>query len=119
VVVQWARSVLETRDPATALAHVRAAAPLLAGVSFCGCSGADTLYGAWQDTHMAHEAFAPGSLLTAGAIADAGAALRRARPPRLAWVGSKAALRDAAPISPQRRADVHADLLAALRRALA
>ena len=119
VVVQWARSVLETRDPATALAHVRAAAPLLAGVSFCGCSGADTLYGAWQDSHMAQEAYAPGSLLTAGAIADAGAALRQARPPRLAWVGSKAALRDAAPISPQRRADVHADLLAALRQALA
>jgi hypothetical protein len=118
VVVQWARSVLETRDAATAVAHMLAAAPRLAGVSFCGCSGADTLYGAWQDTHMAHEAFAPGSLLTAGAIAEAGAALRGARPPRLAWAGSKAALRDAAPISPQRRADVHADLLAALRKAL-
>ena len=39
--INWARSVLETRDPATALQHVVQAADagVLAGVMFSGCTG--------------------------------------------------------------------------------
>lgn len=61
ICVNWGRSVLETHDAATAVAHVEAArrAGALAGIMFSGASSADTPYGVWQDTHMPH-APAPG-----------------------------------------------------------
>lgn len=73
--VNWARSVLETRDPRTGAAHVAAAreAGLLGGLIFSGCSGepVEAYGGAWTDSHWPMPEDAPGSLLTEGAVVDA------------------------------------------------
>lgn len=50
ICINWARSVLETRDTSTPLAHARAAGELLHGVVFSGCSG-EGVYGEWLDSH--------------------------------------------------------------------
>lgn len=54
--INWARSVLETRDVATAVAHLERSKScgLLGGLMFSGCSGVDGPYGVWKDTHMPH-----------------------------------------------------------------
>jgi hypothetical protein len=50
---------------------------LLSGIMFSGCSGEDTPWGSWQDSHMPHapapglEFSAPGSLMSAEAIVAA------------------------------------------------
>lgn len=75
--INWARSVLESRDVDTAVKHVEEAAKhnLLSGLMFSGCSGVAGPYGQWKDTHMPHgrepgaeeeklEHWAEGSLLT-------------------------------------------------------
>lgn len=85
VVINWARSVLETHRVDTAAEHLHDARQQgrLRGLCFSGCSGASTPYGAWQDTHMPHTltATAPhgaaGSLLTPDDIAAIGDAYRR------------------------------------------
>jgi hypothetical protein len=95
--VNWGRSVLEARDPAQALRHIQqaAAAGLLAGVMFSGCSGEDGPWGVWQDSHMPHaptpglDHAAKGSLMTQAAIT---AALQAAGG-GLAFVGGKLTLR--------------------------
>lgn len=77
--VNWGRSALEARDAARPLAQIMRAREegLLTGIMFSGCSGADTPWGAWQDSHMPQapapglEFSAPGSLMTAQAIAAA------------------------------------------------
>jgi len=73
VCVNWARSVLETRDPGTAAAHAAAAreAGLLGGLVFSGCSGepVEAYGGAWKDSHWPMPEDAPGSLLTERAVA--------------------------------------------------
>ena len=86
LVINWARSVLETHRVETATEHLRTARQhgRLRGVCFSGCSGASTPYGAWQDTHMPHTltATAPhgaaGSLLTPAVVAAVGEAHRQA-----------------------------------------
>ncbi|HVI50430.1 MAG TPA: DUF4862 family protein [Candidatus Sulfotelmatobacter sp.] len=80
--VNWGRSALEARDAARPLEQIaRARAEgLLAGVMFSGCSGEDTPWGVWQDSHMPHAPAAgfpyaaPGSMMTAEAVAQALAA---------------------------------------------
>jgi hypothetical protein len=79
VAINWARSVLETRDPATALVHIEqaGAAGLLSGLVFSGCT-ADSKeanpYGGWADCHMPHAPTdgaaygAKGSLMTVDRI---------------------------------------------------
>jgi len=54
MVINWGRSVLETRQPAGALAHLQAAKAqgLLSGLMFSGISDKATAYGAWQDSHQ-------------------------------------------------------------------
>lgn len=54
VVINWGRSVIETRSTRGALDHIEQArtAGLLAGLMFSGVSDQDTEYGAWKDTHM-------------------------------------------------------------------
>ncbi len=77
--LNWGRSVLEERDPAHVLDQIRAARAegLLRGLIFSGCSGEETPWGVWQDSHMPHapafgvEHAAPGSLMTAEAMAQA------------------------------------------------
>ncbi|MFF2345693.1 DUF4862 family protein [Pseudarthrobacter sp. NPDC058119] len=55
MVINWARSVIETRNPDTAaehIAHARAAG-VLAGVMFSGCSPEETEFGyPWIDAHL-------------------------------------------------------------------
>lgn len=79
IAINWGRSVLEDRDPATAVEHITKAANggVLAGVIFSGCSGEETPWRAWDDTHMPHapadgiEYAAPGSLMTEDAMREA------------------------------------------------
>lgn len=54
VVINWGRSVLETRDAEGAMQHIMAAKAqgLLQGVMFSGISDQATAYGAWQDSHQ-------------------------------------------------------------------
>lgn len=94
VAINWGRSVLESRDPNTALEHIAQAsnAGVLAGLIFSGCSGEDTPWGVWDDTHMPHapseglDHAAPGSLMTEQAIGDA---LHVANVANLAFLGAK------------------------------
>lgn len=115
IAINWARSVLEARDPTAAVAHIRAAGSLLRGLIFSGCSGApaDAAYGAWEDSHMPHEAAAPGSTLTAellrAAVVEAAAAAAAGGAPLL-FLGAKITLqpREA---SGEARAAVNAAIL--------
>lgn len=54
MVINWGRSVLETRQPDGALQHLHAAKAqgLLRGLMFSGISDQATAYGAWQDSHQ-------------------------------------------------------------------
>jgi len=76
VSVNWARSVIETRDPATGLSHVREAAArgLLRGLMFSSVSPVDNdVSGGWIDAHLAPTGLSispEGSLLTPEIIAD-------------------------------------------------
>ena len=92
--INWARSVLESRDVATPVAQCAAAGPLLRGLVFSGCSGAppEPGYGGpWADAHLPHDAAAAGSLLTRGAVADTLAAAK-AGGARLKFLGAKITL---------------------------
>ncbi len=123
VVLNWGRSVLEVRDPAQPLRHIRdvrrAGLPL--GLIFSGCSGQDTPWGVWQDSHMPHAPSpdlgaslgAEGSLLTAESIA---AALAEAGPD-LRLLGGKLTARPA-DADPALRAGLNRDLLTLISRAL-
>ncbi len=74
VVVNWGRSVIEARDASGAESHITLArqAGLLRGVVFSGVSDVDTPYGpAWSDEHLPFVDWAPGSLLTFDAAAQA------------------------------------------------
>jgi hypothetical protein len=81
VTINWARSVLETRDPAAPVAHLQqAAAPPhrpLAGLMFSGCTDQADIgsYVAWTDSHMPHDGVLPGSMLTEAAVASCLAAV--------------------------------------------
>lgn len=78
--INWARSVLETRDvttPATHIAQVVANHGSLAGLMFSGCADEEAValagkpavaFGAWCDTHMPSSTTVAGSLLTASEV---------------------------------------------------
>ena len=71
--LNWARSVIETRDVQTPLRHLRLAvqAEVLAGVALSGCSPVATRFGAaWDDTHLPPTPVENQSLLTAARIHD-------------------------------------------------
>ncbi|WP_041523557.1 DUF4862 family protein [Gilvimarinus agarilyticus] len=76
IVVNWGRSVIETRSEAGAIEHIKQAreAGVLAGVMFSGVTDQDTPYGTWADTHMpaaksaAASIGAEGSLMTEAQI---------------------------------------------------
>ena len=98
VVVNWGRSVLETRSAEGALQHIALAKQhgVLAGLMFSGASGQDTPYGAWRDSHMppapavAGGVGAEGSLLTDAALQ---ACLHASDSRRLAILGLKIGIR--------------------------
>lgn len=78
VVINWGRSVIETRSPEGALQHIRLASQhgVLAGLMFSGASGEDTPYGAWQDSHMPPAPLTPGQGMgTASGVGAAGSLL--------------------------------------------
>ncbi|MDP5142096.1 DUF4862 family protein [Rheinheimera baltica] len=54
MVINWGRSVFETRRVEGAIEHINAAqaAGLLSGVMFSGVSDKDSEYGAWRDSHQ-------------------------------------------------------------------
>ena len=74
IVVNWARSVIETENPGTAVEHLSQAreAGTLAGLMFSGCSPTETEFGyPWIDAHLPAVELAgapPSSLLNAGEI---------------------------------------------------
>lgn len=74
IIVNWARSVIETRNPDTAVDHLCQArdAGVLAGLMFSGCSPTDTEFGyPWIDAHLPATEVAgapPSSLLNVGEI---------------------------------------------------
>lgn len=121
VCINWGRSVLETHDPATAVAHVDSArrAGVLAGIMFSGTSAADTPYGIWQDTHMPHAPAAglahgaAGSLMTEAEIRRC---LEAARGATLDILGAKIAIRPPE-ASVEARLGMVGDLLKLIARA--
>lgn len=74
LVINWARSVIETRNPDTAAEHIAQAraAGVLAGVIFSGCSPEETEFGyPWIDGHLPPvevDGAPPSSLLDSGRI---------------------------------------------------
>lgn len=54
MVINWGRSVFETRCTDGAIAHIQAAqaASVLSGLMFSGVSDKDSDYGAWRDSHQ-------------------------------------------------------------------
>ncbi len=120
IAVNWGRSVLETRNPATAVDHIRQlrSAGLLSGLMFSGCGGLASPYGVWQDTHMPHapapgiEHAAEGSALGEEEISRA---LAAAVPSALTFLGVKLAARpDSASIAT--RVGLSRDLLTLIER---
>jgi hypothetical protein len=67
IVVNWGRSVIETRSVEGALDHINLLKShnLLSGVMFSGGSDQDTEYGKWKDSHMPP---APNQLIQFGAL---------------------------------------------------
>ncbi|NHB84981.1 DUF4862 family protein [Tessaracoccus sp. HDW20] len=110
VAINWARSVIETRDAATGLAHVRQAAArgLLRGLMFSSVSPVDNNVGrGWVDSHLAPTGLSispEGSLLTrrsspaaarpqamCGGVQDLGAGEPGRRGPRCSTAGDAGA----------------------------
>ena len=110
--VNWARSVLESRDPGTALAHCRAAGAegLLLGLMFSGCTGEAGDYGPWVDCHAPLDVDAPGSLLTAATVREAVQEARKLSSPQR-FVGCKVKL--AGQPSAEQRAAANGRIIAA------
>ncbi len=113
VAINWGRSVLETYKASTAIDHIKQArdAGALSGLMFSGASGAQTPYGAWQDSHMPHAPMAEGSLLTEAEIKASCAAAGS----KLDFIGAKIGIRPA-DASVQTRLDTIAGLLELVER---
>ena len=78
VAVNWARSVIEDRDPGAPVRHVELASAegILAGVVLSGCSSQATGFGAaWDDSHLPPAPVEPASMLTPQRIRTLAAAV--------------------------------------------
>jgi len=77
ILLNWARSAIETRSAEGPLEHLRRAkeADILGGLFFSGCTRDHPDYGSWKDSHAPFSSSCPQSLLTPAA---AKAALREA-----------------------------------------
>ena len=99
MVINWGRSVFETRQVDGARQHILAAqdAGVLSGVMFSGVSDQDSEYGAWRDSHQPPRQSeqvrfgAPGSWMTEQAMHDCLAACDDAA--NLAVLGAKIGIR--------------------------
>ncbi|WP_445767108.1 DUF4862 family protein [Rheinheimera sp.] len=98
MVINWGRSVFETRHVDGALQHIQMAqqAGLLCGLMFSGVSDQDSEYGAWRDSHQPPQQSAlvrhgePGSWLTEQAMQQCLAACNAAE---LLVLGAKIGIR--------------------------
>lgn len=99
IVINWGRSVFETRRVEGAVEHIQAAqqAGLLSGLMFSGVSDKDSEYGAWRDSHQPVQSSAqiqygePGSWMTEQAIHQCLAACNNAA--ELPVLGAKIGIR--------------------------
>lgn len=99
MVINWGRSVFETRQVGGALEHIKAAqaAGLLSGVMFSGVSDKDSEYGAWRDSHQPAQQSGlvkhgePGSWMTEQAMHQCLAACQQ--PAALPVLGAKIGIR--------------------------
>ena len=73
LLINWGRSVIETRSIEGPLKHLRRAreAELLGGLFFSGAVQSHPLYGDWRDSHAPFNTTVPESLLTPDAAASA------------------------------------------------
>lgn len=121
MVINWGRSVFETRRAEGALAHIQAAqkAGVLSGLMFSGVSDQDSEYGAWRDSHQPPRTCewvkhgAPGSWMTEQAMHDCLAACDNAA--GLMVLGAKIGIRPLSATVAQRMAYI-GDTLAILDR---
>ena len=121
MVINWGRSVFETRTIAGAVEHIQTAqqAGLLSGVMFSGVSDKASEYGAWRDSHQPPRTSdkvqhgEPGSWMTEQAMHDCLAAC--AKPEALLVLGAKIGIRPLNATIAQRIAVVR-DTLAILDR---
>lgn len=122
--LNWGRSAIEGRSRDTPCRHagLLLAGDRLRGAILSGCSGADTPFGAWQDTHMplAPERYAPsgaeGALLTEREMT---AFFAQAQHADLAFIGLKIAARPLNASVRDRLALLHSALLIATASRLA
>ncbi|WP_213999073.1 DUF4862 family protein [Arsukibacterium sp.] len=99
MVINWGRSVFETRRPEGAVEHIQAAqqAGLLSGVMFSGVSDKASDYGAWRDSHQPPRSSykvkhgEPGSWMTEQAMHECLAACNN--PAALTVLGAKIGIR--------------------------
>lgn len=121
MVLNWGRSVFETRTADGAVQHIQAAQTtgLLSGVMFSGVSDKDSEYGAWRDSHQPPQQSAlvkhgePGSWMTEAAMHDCLAACMD--PQQLLVLGAKIGIRPLS-ASIEQRIGVIRDTLAILDR---
>tara|TARA_R110002126_G_scaffold75469_21_gene188391 strand:+ start:127 stop:1119 length:993 start_codon:yes stop_codon:yes gene_type:complete len=121
MVINWGRSVFETRTVAGAVQHINAAkaAGVLSGVMFSGVSDQDSAYGAWRDSHQPPQQSErvkhgePGSWMTEQAMHNCLAACDT--PEALLVLGAKIGIRPLDATIEQRIATVR-DTLAILDR---
>lgn len=121
MVINWGRSVFETRTVAGAVEHIQAAqqAGLLSGVMFSGVSDQDSEFGAWRDSHQPPRSSEtvlygePGSWMTEQAMHYCLAAC--AKPDALLVLGAKIGIRPHSASVAQRISTID-DTLAILAR---
>ena len=120
VVINWGRSVFETRRVAGALEHIQQAkaAGLLSGLMFSGVSDKDSEFGAWRDSHQPPQQSAavpygePGSWMSEQTMQQCLAACNAAE---LLVLGAKIGIRPQSASIDQRIATI-SDTLAILQR---
>lgn len=116
IVINWGRSVFETRTVAGAVQHIKAAkmAGLLSGVMFSGVSDQDSEYGAWRDSHQPPQQSElikhgePGSWMSEAAMHECLAACDK--PETLQILGAKIGIRPLNATIKQRIAVIHETL---------
>ncbi|HAW92060.1 MULTISPECIES: DUF4862 family protein [unclassified Arsukibacterium] len=98
MVINWGRSVFETRNDEGAVQHIHSAqaAGVLTGVMFSGVSDKDSAYGAWRDSHQPPQQSErvkygePGSWMTEQAMHNC---LAACEPEALLVLGAKIGIR--------------------------
>ena len=116
MVINWGRSVFETRTVDGALQHIQQAkaAGLLSGVMFSGVSDQESEYGAWRDSHQPAQQSEmvklgePGSWMSEAAIHEC--LVTCGKPERLLVLGAKIGIRPLDSTIKQRIAVIHETL---------